>query len=46
MPINAAAADTSNGLLLSAVIIYAIAMLCYAFDLAFAKHRVLAGVKT
>jgi cytochrome c-type biogenesis protein CcsB len=44
MPINAAAADTSNGLLLSTVIIYAIAMLCYACDLAFAKHRVLAGV--
>ena len=44
MPINTAAADTSNGLLLSTVIIYAIAMLCYAFDLAFAKHRVLAGV--
>jgi cytochrome c-type biogenesis protein CcsB len=44
MPINAAAADTSNGLLLSTVIIYAIAMLCYAFDFAFAKHRVLAGV--
>ena len=45
MPINTAAADTSNGLLLSAVIIYAIAMLCYAFDFAFAKHRVLAGVQ-
>jgi cytochrome c-type biogenesis protein CcsB len=44
MPINTAAADTSNGLLLSTVIIYAIAMLCYAFDLAFAKHRVLGGV--
>jgi len=44
MPINTAAATTSNGLLLSTVIIYAIAMLCYACDLAFAKHRVLAGV--
>jgi cytochrome c-type biogenesis protein CcsB len=44
MPINTAAADTSNGLLLSTVIIYAIAMLCYAFDLAFAKNRILAGV--
>jgi cytochrome c-type biogenesis protein CcsB len=42
MPINTAAADTSNGLLLSTVIIYAIAMLCYACDFAFAKHRVLA----
>src|SRR5271165_2461693 len=44
MPINTAAADTSNGLLLSTVIIYAIAMLCYACDFAFAKHRVLAEV--
>ena len=44
MPINTAAADTSNGLLLSTVIIYAIAMLCYACDFAFAKQRVLAGV--
>src|SRR5215469_870569 len=43
MPINTAAASTSNGLLLGTVIIYAIAMLCYACDLAFAKHRVLAG---
>ncbi len=44
MPINIAAADTSNGLLLSTVIIYAIAMLCYACDFAFAKHRVMADV--
>jgi len=44
MPINTAVADTSNGLLLSTVIIYAIAMLCYACDFAFAKHRVLAGM--
>jgi cytochrome c-type biogenesis protein CcsB len=44
MPINTAAADTSNGLLLSTVIIYAIAMLCYACDFAFAKQRVLGGV--
>jgi cytochrome c-type biogenesis protein CcsB len=44
MPINTAAADTSNGLLLSTVMIYAIAMLCYACDFAFAKQRVLAGV--
>jgi cytochrome c-type biogenesis protein CcsB len=42
MPINTAAADTSNGLLLSTVIIYAIAMLCYACDFAFARERVLA----
>jgi cytochrome c-type biogenesis protein CcsB len=44
MPINTTVADTSNGLLLSTVVIYAIAMLCYACDLAFAKHRVLAGL--
>src|ERR1700729_3307351 len=41
MPINTTLADTSNGLLLSTVVIYAIAMLCYACDFAFAKHRVL-----
>jgi cytochrome c-type biogenesis protein CcsB len=44
MPINATLADTSNGLLLSTVVIYAIAMLCYACDFAFAKHRVLGDV--
>ena len=37
MPINSALADTSNGLLLSTVIIYALAMLCYACDFAFAQ---------
>jgi len=44
MPIDTTVADTSNGLLLSTVIIYAIAMLCYACDFAFAKHRVLGDV--
>ncbi len=40
MPINTAVADTSNGLLLSTVIIYAIAMLCYACDFAFCEATV------
>ena len=44
MPVNATLADTSNGLLLSTLILYALAMLCYASDFAFAKHRVLADV--
>ena len=44
MPINATLADLSNGLLLSTVVVYALAMLCYASDLAFAKHRVMAGL--
>jgi cytochrome c-type biogenesis protein CcsB len=44
MPINAALADTSNGLLLSTLILYALAMLSYACDFAFARHRILAGV--
>jgi cytochrome c-type biogenesis protein CcsB len=44
MPINAALADISNGLLLTTVILYAVAMLCYACDFAFARHRVMAGI--
>ncbi len=44
MPINFSLADTSNGLLLSTLILYALAMLCYASDFAFARHRVMAGV--
>lgn len=44
MPINATVADTSNALLLGTVIVYAIAMLCYACDFAFAKRRVMAGI--
>ncbi|MFZ0047496.1 MAG: hypothetical protein WAL16_16770, partial [Streptosporangiaceae bacterium] len=46
MPVNTTLADTSNGLLLSAVVLYALAMLCYAGDLAFARHRVMAGIAT
>ncbi len=44
MPVNTTLADSSNGLLLSTLILYALAMLCYASDLAFARHRVLAGL--
>jgi cytochrome c-type biogenesis protein CcsB len=44
MPINATLAGLSNGLLLAAVLLYAVAMLCYACDFAFAKHRVMAGL--
>jgi cytochrome c-type biogenesis protein CcsB len=44
MPINVTLADLSNGLLLSTVVVYALAMLCYASDLAFARHRVMAGL--
>jgi len=42
MPVNVTLADTSNGLLLTTLILYALAMLCYASDFAFARHRVLA----
>jgi cytochrome c-type biogenesis protein CcsB len=44
MPINASLGDLSNGLLLAAVVLYALAMLCYASDFAFARHRVTAGL--
>jgi cytochrome c-type biogenesis protein CcsB len=44
MPINITLADFSNGLLLATLILYAIAMLCYACDFAFARHRVMADV--
>jgi hypothetical protein len=44
MPVNVSLADTSNGLLLTTLILYALAMLCYASDFAFARHRVLADV--
>jgi cytochrome c-type biogenesis protein CcsB len=44
MPINATLAGLGNGLLLTAVLLYALAMLCYACDLAFARHRVMAGL--
>src|SRR5215472_2882177 len=44
MPINASLGDLSNTLLLAAVVLYALAMLCYASDFAFARHRVMAGL--
>src|SRR5215469_14166818 len=44
MPINGGLADISNGLLLTTLILYAVAMLCYACDFAFARHRVMAGI--
>ena len=44
MPVNVTLADTSNGLLLTTLILYALAMLCYASDFAFARHRVMADV--
>jgi cytochrome c-type biogenesis protein CcsB len=42
MPVNAGLADVSNALLFSTVILYAIGMLCYACDFAFARQRVMA----
>jgi cytochrome c-type biogenesis protein CcsB len=42
MPVNVGLADASNVLLFSTVILYALAMLSYACDFAFAKQRVLA----
>ncbi len=42
MPVNTSLAQMANVLLFSTTILYAVAMLCYAFDLAFAKRRVLA----
>jgi cytochrome c-type biogenesis protein CcsB len=44
MPINVSLADLSNGLLLSTLFLYALAMLCYACDFAFARQRVQAGL--
>jgi cytochrome c-type biogenesis protein CcsB len=44
MPTSTSLGDLSNGLLLIAVVVYALAMLCYASDLAFARHRVMAGL--
>jgi cytochrome c-type biogenesis protein CcsB len=37
--VNIDLADTSNGCLLAAVLLYALGMLAYACDFAFAKHR-------
>jgi cytochrome c-type biogenesis protein CcsB len=42
MPVNTGLADVSNALLFSTVILYAIGMLCYACDFAFARQRVVA----
>ena len=42
MPVNSGLAQVSNELLLGTVILYAIAMLCYACDFAFGKQRMLA----
>ncbi len=39
MPVNIGLADVSNFCLLAALVIYAIAMLCYACDFAFARRR-------
>jgi cytochrome c-type biogenesis protein CcsB len=44
MPVNTGLADASNVLLFSTVIMYALAMLSYAFDFAFARQRVLADI--
>jgi len=44
MPVNITLADLSNGLLLSTLILYALAMLSYACDFAFARQRVVADV--
>src|SRR5271169_3536532 len=43
MPVNTGLAQVSNELLFGTVILYAIAMLCYACDFAFANQRVLAA---
>jgi cytochrome c-type biogenesis protein CcsB len=40
MPVNTGLADISNDLLLTAVVIYALAMLAYACDFAFGKKKV------
>ncbi|MGH3394870.1 MAG: c-type cytochrome biogenesis protein CcsB [Streptosporangiaceae bacterium] len=44
--INPALADASNALVLTAVLLYALAMLCYACDFAFRKERLVAPEKT
>ena len=40
MPVNTGLANVSNDLLLTAVVIYALAMLAYACDFAFGKKKV------
>jgi cytochrome c-type biogenesis protein CcsB len=42
--VNIGLADTSNGFLLTAVVLYAVGMLAYACDFAFGKERLLAAV--
>ncbi len=44
MRIDTTLAGFSNGLLLAAILLYALAMLCYACDFAFARHRLMAGL--
>jgi cytochrome c-type biogenesis protein CcsB len=46
MPVNIDLADASNALLVATLVLYALAMLAYACDFAFARQRVLAGVET
>jgi cytochrome c-type biogenesis protein CcsB len=41
MPVNGGLADVSNALLFATVILYAIGMLCYACDFAFARQRLM-----
>ncbi len=45
MHVNIGLADLSNGALLGAVILYALSMLCYACDFAFARHRLTAPAR-
>jgi cytochrome c-type biogenesis protein CcsB len=45
MHVNTGLADTSNAFLVATVLLYALAMLAYACDFAFARQRVLAGVE-
>jgi cytochrome c-type biogenesis protein CcsB len=45
VPINTGLAHLSNGLLLSAVVVYAVAMLAYACDFAFGKKQAAAAVR-
>ena len=42
MPVNSGLADAANAFLFATVILYALAMLAYACDFAFARQRVLA----
>ncbi len=44
MPVNIGLAQLSYGLLVTSLVIYALAMLAYACDFAFSKERVLTGL--